>query len=125
MNCIWVLRKVKGHNFGKLLINQMIHNEKDATGFATIGLEHHWSPWLRKDQMERLGFKSIDFIDVRHKVKHRERCFRIHLMWLPVSKSPSVPQWDKLKILEGVDSCLAHPLYRPTKFKEERILEFC
>ena len=28
MNCIWVLRKVRGHNFGKLLINQMIKNER-------------------------------------------------------------------------------------------------
>ncbi|RLG52053.1 MAG: hypothetical protein DRO00_06250 [Thermoproteota archaeon] len=73
--------------------------------------------------MERLGFKSIDFIDVRHRLKHIDRCFRIHLMWMPISKSPSVPQWDKLKMLEGVDSCLAHPLYRPTKFKREKILE--
>jgi hypothetical protein len=44
MNCIWVLRKAKGHNLGKRLLQDMIKNEKDAAGFATIALEDHWSP---------------------------------------------------------------------------------
>jgi GNAT superfamily N-acetyltransferase len=44
MNCIWVLRRVKGHKFGKQLLENMIRNEKDARGFATLALENHWSP---------------------------------------------------------------------------------
>ena len=60
MNCIWVLRKAKGHNFGNLLIRDMIKSEKEAAGFATIALENHWSPWFMKWQMEKLGFKAMD-----------------------------------------------------------------
>lgn len=53
MNCIWVLRKAKGQNFGKRLLQDMIKSEKDAAGFATIALEDHWSPWFIKWQMEK------------------------------------------------------------------------
>jgi len=38
MNCIWVHRKAKGHNFGKRLIEEIIQSEKKAIGIATIGL---------------------------------------------------------------------------------------
>ena len=41
LNCIWVLRKAKGHRFGKYLLNEMIRDCEDADGFATIGLENH------------------------------------------------------------------------------------
>lgn len=57
MNCIWVLREAKDHEFGKRLMEDMMKTEKDASGFATIALENHWSPWFRREQMERLGFK--------------------------------------------------------------------
>jgi len=60
MNCIWVLRRARGHDFGKLLLNSMIEKEKDASGFATLALENHWSPWLKKEYMEKLSFTSID-----------------------------------------------------------------
>lgn len=83
MNRIWVLRRAKGRSFGKLLVENMVESEVDARGFATIGLENHWSPWMKKWQMEMLGFKSIKFIEVRHKFKHPDKCFKIHLMWLP------------------------------------------
>jgi hypothetical protein len=52
MNCIWVLKKAKGHNFGKLLMEDMIKSEKEAAGFATIALENHWSPWFKKGEMK-------------------------------------------------------------------------
>jgi len=115
MNCIWVLRKAKGHNFGKQLFNSMIENEKNATGFTTIALENHWSPWMKKEQMEKLGFKSLDSVEVRHKTKHTDQCFKMHLMWLPKTKNANPPMWNKSKLLEGVDFCLAHPLYHPEK----------
>jgi hypothetical protein len=50
MNCIWVLRKAKGNNFGRLLLNDMTKGERDADGFATIALENHWSPWLKRSR---------------------------------------------------------------------------
>ncbi len=125
MNCIWVLRKAKGHGFGRMLLNFMIQREKNAKGFATIALEDHWSPWLKKEHIEKLGFTSIDSINVKHKEKHRDECFKIHLMWMPASKEASPPRWDKLKLLEGVDFCLAHPLYRPERLKGKKILEIC
>jgi len=80
MNCIWVLRRAKGHNLGKQLLNDMMKSEKGAAGFATIALENHWSGWFLKGHMEKLGFKSIDSIKVRHKTKHTGQCFKIHLM---------------------------------------------
>jgi len=80
MNCIWILRKAKGHNFGKLLLQHMIKSERDAAGFATIALENHWSPWFKKWQMEKLGFKPLDSIEVTHKTKHDGQVFTIHLM---------------------------------------------
>jgi N-acetylglutamate synthase-like GNAT family acetyltransferase len=73
MNCIWVLGKAKGHEFGKRLMEDMVKGENDASGFATIALENHWSPWFRKEQMEKLGFKPIELIRVRHRTKHREQ----------------------------------------------------
>jgi len=73
--------------------------------------------------MERLGFKSIDSIEVRHKVKHRERRFKIHLMWLPASKTANPPKWDRRRLLTGVSFCLAHPLYNPESLRMAEIME--
>jgi hypothetical protein len=125
MNCIWVLRKAKGRNLGKQLLADMMKSEKKAVGFATIALENHWSPWLRKEQMEKLGFRSLDSVKVMHKTKHRGQCFKIHLMWLSTTKNANPPTWDKSKLLEGVDFCLAHPLYHPEKTKLKEIFERC
>lgn len=47
MNCIWVLRRAKGHNFGRLLVEDMVKSERTATGFATISLDDHPSRWFR------------------------------------------------------------------------------
>jgi len=125
MNCIWVLRRAKGHGFGKMLLNLMTEREKDSSGFATLALENHWSPWLKKEQMEKLGFSSIDFLRVEHIEKHKGRCFRIHLMWLPAFEGAKPPKWDKSKLLEGVDFCLAHPLYRPERLDGRKIFHNC
>jgi len=117
MNCIWVLRKAKGHNFGKQLLKNMIESEKDADGFATIALENHQSPWFRKWQLEKLGFKSLEAIRVAHKTKHKEQTFSIHLMWMPNKKKVKPPILDKRKMLQGENFCLAHPLYCPQTWK--------
>jgi len=124
MNCVWVLRRAKGHNLGKQLLADMMHTEKKAAGFATIALEKHWSPWMIKGQMEKLGFKSIDSMEVRHKTKRMGQCFKIHLMWLPTTKDAKPPTWNRRKLLEGVDFCLGHPLYHPEKASLKEILEF-
>jgi hypothetical protein len=123
MNCIWVLRKAKGHHFGTHLMKEMIESEPDASGFATIGLEDHWSPWLKKDQLEKLGFRSIDHVHVSHKTKHVSEPFTVHLMWLPRRKDAQPPTWDKRMLLEGVYWCLAHPLYHPQTCKPKEILQ--
>jgi L-amino acid N-acyltransferase YncA len=123
VNCIWVLRRAKGHSFGKLLLNNMIKSEEKALGFVTIGLEGHWSPWFKKEHWEQLGFKSVDSIRVRHATKHTDWCFKIHLMWLPVVKNASPPKWDKQKLLKGVEFCLAHPLYNSERLKIKEILK--
>jgi hypothetical protein len=117
MNCIWVLRRAKGHNFGKLLIGDMIRSEKDADCFATIALENHWSPWFRKWQIEKLGFKPLDKISVSHKAKNTEQIFNIYLMWMPMKEKAKPPKLDKQKILEGETFCISHPLYRPQTWK--------
>ena len=125
LNCIWVLRKAKGHNLGKQLLRDMIESEENAAGFATIALEKHWSPWFKKDQMKNLGFKSIDSLRVKHKLKHKGECFKIHLMWLPKTADANPPKWDRTKILEGVNCCTAHPLYHPQITTSKDILEKC
>lgn len=125
MNCIWVLRRAKGHNLGKQILSDMMESERDAVGFATIGLENHWSPWMIKWQLEKLGFRSIDSIKVKHKTKHVDECFKIHLMWQPTTEKGKPPTWSKLKLLEGVDFCLAHPLYHPEKPVLKEIFEKC
>jgi len=101
----------------------MMKSEKNACGFATIALESHWSPWLKKEQMEKLGFEPIDSIKLMHKIKHKGQRFEIYLMWLATIKNASLPTWDKPKLLEGIDFCLAHPLYHPEKPKLKEILE--
>jgi ribosomal protein S18 acetylase RimI-like enzyme len=125
MHCIWVLRRAKGHNFGKQLLADMMESERKADGFATLGLENHWSPWLRVGQMEKLGFKSLDSIEVKHKTKHVGECFKIHLMWQPTAGKSKPLTWNKSKLLEGVSFCLAHPLYHPEKPELTEILEKC
>lgn len=124
LNCIWVLRKAKGYHFGKRLMNKMFKDCKDTDGFATLGLENHWSPWLKKKHLELFGFRSIDFIKVSHKTKHVGECFEIHLMWLP-NRSNEPPEWDKSKLLQGVDFCMAHPLYHPENLKMKEIFQEC
>ena len=125
MNCIWVLRKAKGHNLGKRLLMDMMESERNAVGFATIALENHWSPWLKKWQMEKLGFKPLNSVKVMHKTKHKGQCFKIYLMWLPKTKNANPPTWNESQLLEGVDFCLAHPLYHPEKLKIKATLEKC
>lgn len=73
--------------------------------------------------MEQLGFKPIDFVDVKHKAKHTDRCFKIYLMWLPMNEKSSPPKWDKHTLLEGVSFCLAHPLYNAESLGMAEILE--
>jgi hypothetical protein len=121
MNCIWVLRKAKGHNFGKKLLFSMIEDNKSASGFATIALENHWSGWFKKEQIMKLGFKPIDYIKVSHKLKHKNEYFKIYLMWLPINKNAIKPKCYKSKLLEGIDFCIAHPLYHPEKLKLREI----
>ncbi len=125
MNCIWVLRKAGGHNLGKHLLADMMESQKNAVGFATISLENHWSPWFKRWQMEKIGFEPVDSIEVVHKTKHKGERFRIYLMWLSKTKTVKPPTWNKSKLLEGVDFCLAHPLYHPQKPKLREILEKC
>jgi ribosomal protein S18 acetylase RimI-like enzyme len=117
MNCIWVLRKAKGHHFGKQLLENMMKSEKDVAGFATVALENHWSPWLVKWQMEKLGFKSIDRIRVMHKTKHKKEVFTVYLMWMPMKEGAEPPTWDKKALLRGQTFCYSHPLYRPQTLK--------
>jgi N-acetylglutamate synthase-like GNAT family acetyltransferase len=125
MNCIWVLKKAKGRNLGKQLLTDMVKSEKKAFGFATIALENHWSPWFKKWQIEKLGFKSLDSVEVMHKTKHKGERFKIHLMWLPATEDTNPPTWDKTKLLEGEHFCIAHPLYHPEKPKLKKILKKC
>jgi L-amino acid N-acyltransferase YncA len=123
MNCIWVLKKARGHNFGKQLLDDMIRSEKNTTGFATIALEGHWSPWFKKSEMEQLGFKPLDSIEVVHKTKHKGRFFRIYLMWMPITKDATPPVWNQQILLEGITSCILHPLYRPQTYEQEQIFQ--
>jgi len=123
MNCIWVLRRAKGHTLGKHLFTDMMKSEKRAVGFATIALENHWSGWFRKEHMEYLGFKPVDSVSVTHKTKHEGQRFKIHLMWLPKTRSAKPPTWNESKLLRGVDFCLAHPFYHPEKTKPKEILQ--
>ena len=126
MNCIWVLRRAKGYHFGRLLMSYMMESEPQATGFATLALEGHTSPWLRKEQMEYLGFKPVDSVRMRHKTKRSDVCFETHLMWLPRLLEAKPPSWDKDKLLEGVSFCMAHPLYHPETLKTmKQIYERC
>ena len=126
MNCIWILRRAKGHHFGRLLMNYMMESEPQAAGFATLALEGHLSPWLRKGHMEYLGFKPIDSVRMRHKTKRSDVCFETYLMWLPRLVEAKPPSWDKDKLLEGVSFCMAHPLYHPENLKTmKQIYERC
>jgi len=125
LNCIWVLRRAKGHDFGRQLLIDMMNSEKKASGFATVALEGHWSGWLTKKHMEKLGFKSIDSVKVMHKLKHKGESFKTHLMWLPTARNAKPPEWNKKKLLEGVYFCTSHPLYHPETSEHKQIFEKC
>ena len=122
LNCISILRKAGRHGFGKRLLEDMIASEKEASGFATVALENHWSPWFKKEQMEKLGFKDIDSITVTHKTKRRQ-AFKIHLMWRPNTKNAKQPTWNKQKLLKGITSCTAHPFYHPQTYAPKQIFQ--
>ena len=121
MNCIWVLRRVRGHAFGRMLVNDMVESNKNAVGFATVALTGHWSPWFRKQQMEKLGFEPLESMSVTHKVKHEGNAFSIHLMWMPTTKDAQHPSWYRQKLLKGITACTAHPLYHPQSYEPKQI----
>lgn len=125
MNCIWVLRRARGHRLGEMLVKRMIETARGASGIATVALEGHQTPWLKLRQMEALGFRSIDSRRMRHKVKRRDLCFRVHLMWMPVEADARPPTMDWEEMLKGVDFCIAHPLYRAERYHLEEIYEAC
>jgi GNAT superfamily N-acetyltransferase len=122
LNCIWVLKKARGHNFGKRLLQDMMESEKEASGLATIALENHRSPWFRKNQIEKLGFRPLYSIAVVHKAKCLQ-AFKIYLMWMPNVKDAKPPTWNTQRLLEGITSCTAHPLYHPQTYEPKEILE--
>jgi len=123
MNCVWVLSKAKGHGFGEKLVKSMITGCSGIDGFATIALEKHWTPWFRRWQIEKLGFKPIDSMNVRHKVKRTSMLFTVYLMWLPTNEDSKLPKWDKSKMTEGLKFCRGHPLYNADSWKTKQILE--
>ena len=122
MNCIWVLRKVKGHNLGGFLVQDMVSSERRASGFAAVALENHWSPWFRKWQMEKLGFNPLKTITVTHKAKPNRGTFSIYLMWMPNKPDVNPPTWNQAELLEGITCCTAHPLYHPQTYAPTQIL---
>ncbi len=87
------------------MLKSMIESEKEASGFATIALENYWGGYFRKSEIESLGFRSVKSVRVRHKTRNRNRCFELHLMWLPAEKGAKPPTWDEAKLLKGVYSC--------------------
>lgn len=111
MNCIWVHTRAQGNNLGKMLMADMIKTKKHAVGFATIALEKYWMHWMQKRMMEKLGFKSIKSVRLRHKTHKSRRCFTVHLMWLPNIKNTTPPTFDESELLRGIDFCRCHPLY--------------
>jgi len=125
MNCIWVLRRAKGHGFGKLLMRRMLDSVPNSTVIATIALVGHPSPWLKLPQIEYLGFRSIDSRRMRHKVKRPEICFETHLMWMPLVEGSDPPEMDWDTMMRGVDFCIAHPLYRAERLGLEVVFEEC
>lgn len=111
MNCIWVLKPFRGQGYARMLVQEMMNGEKEASGFATIGLESHWTVCLKKVEMEGLGFKSVRSIELEHKIRHQGQRFKVHLMWMPVKEGAAPPIWDETKLLEGYYVCDSHPLY--------------
>jgi GNAT superfamily N-acetyltransferase len=114
MHCVWVLRKAKGHGFGKRLVQNMVASEPDASGFATIALDDHPSPWFRRRHIEGLGFRPRDSVAVVNKPKPEGGVFTVYLMWRPRQKDAAPPTWDKQRLLGGEVFCIAHPLYHPS-----------
>jgi hypothetical protein len=110
-------KKGKGTQFWKTLFEDMMKSETRGTGFATIALKDHWSPWFKKNQIEKLGFEPTDSLKVAHKMKREGWVFSIYLMWMSKTKNARLPQWDKQRLLEGETFCIAHPLYRPQTWK--------
>jgi hypothetical protein len=100
----------------------MMESEKEASGFATIALENHKSPWFRKDQIEKLGFRPLDSTTVVHKAKCLQ-AFKIYLMWMPNVKNAKPPTWNAQRLLEGISSCTAHPLYHPQTYDQRKFFE--
>jgi GNAT superfamily N-acetyltransferase len=123
MNCIWVHCKAQGHGFGKRLLKAMMETEKGVSGFATIALEHYWGGYFRKSDMESLGFGSVKLLKVRRKTKNRNRCFELHLMWLPIKKDSRPPIWDESKLLQGVYFCRGHSLFHDRHLTPSQRLE--
>jgi hypothetical protein len=112
MNCIWVHRKARCLNLGKRLMKEMMETEKQIAGFATLALEDYWMIWMRKGEIEKLGFISIESTRLKHKTYHIKKSFKTHLMWLSATKNERRPTWDKSKLLVGVSFCPYHPIYR-------------
>lgn len=123
MNCIWVQRRGRGHNFGKKLLDDMKKSEQGASGFVTIGLENYWGGYFKRSEIGSLGFNSIKSIRVRHKTKNRKRCFKLHLMWLPATKDAKLPIWDESRLLEGVYFCRGHSLFHNRHLKPHQRLK--
>ncbi len=73
--------------------------------------------------LEKLGFKPLDSIKVANKTKYKEKVFSIFLMWMPNTKNAKPPKWNQQKLLEGLNFCIAHPLYHPQTYEQKQILE--
>lgn len=78
---------------------------------------------VKKESNRNLGFKAINSIEVKHKIKSKVGTFKIYLMRLPIKRNSEMPMWDIEVLLKGVKFCLAHPLYHPQSINFDQIFE--
>jgi hypothetical protein len=78
---------------------------------------------MKKDQIEKLGFKAIDSIQLSHKTKHMSKAFTAYLMWLPRTKHAKPPIWNTDKLLESINFCMGYPLYNPKNLNLKQVFK--
>ena len=100
MNCVSVLRRAKMRDLGRLLVEHMVEGERKMAGFATIALENRWSSWSKKDQIERLGFKSVSSIALAHKTKHKDHVSGSS-HWDASSRESQRKELEQIRTLRG------------------------
>lgn len=105
INCLWVLEAYTGLSGGRRLLSAC-SEMTFARSLATLAYNDSL-PWMPAGFFKAQGFSVVDQVDTGRFYENMP--IVAYLLWRPLQDDAPRPEWDKDKVLAGLDFCPAYP----------------